>query len=268
MKKSCLIISASLIIFLAAGCSGKKPLDQPEEETEVQLELPDHIDFLEEKLLPSVVLAPNAGLNILGRDNQMHRMKSLSCGNAFFTVQVNGSLRPLNLFEEEDQNPEVYLRAVSDEVDFWVFENYVAVNAVPAIIVEAGDGFRFGQIVALSCEQDSEESTVFYFDKGQNKVCSKLIASEKVSTYSDDVEMAAIVEKLRVTARATPRNELFKRAEKLNPSPMMKRVLDAEKTEKLSYDYQEVLKSMPGSRYVVNVGELNTVDQTNDPFTN
>ena len=95
-----------------------------------------------------------------------------------------------------------------------------------------------------------------------------MMDQDKVSTYKDDVEMAAIIEKLRVTARATPRNELLLRAEKPNPSPAMRKVLEGEKTEKLSYDYQEVLKSMPGSRYIVNVGELNTVDQSKDPFKN
>jgi len=273
MKKFLLFcVLASLAL---SGCK-KKPVELPVSE-EPEYEIPEHIDLIEEKFLPSVVLGPGVALNILGRDNQMHKMKSLSRGNAFETVSVNGAVRTLNLYEEKEK-PETYVHGVSENVDFWIYENYVAENALPAIIIEETGGLKFGQIVALGLEEsegnaeaseaEKKEALVYYFDKKQDKVCSLVMDSDKVSTYADDVEMAAIIEKLRVTARATPRNELFLRAEKLNPSPAMKKILDGEKTEKLSYDYQEVLKSMPGSRYIVNVGELNTVDQTNDPFKN
>ncbi len=275
MKKCSLVFF--IVIFLTStfffSCSEKKVLEPPVQEEEEEIEIPEHIDLIEERLLPSVVLAPNVSLNILGRDNKMHKMKSLSRGNTFDTVQVNGAVRILNLYDEEE-NPETYIHAVYDSVDFWIYENYIAKNAVPGIIVEAGDGLKFGQIVALhlsSEETESEESgrvKISYFDREQDKVCEIETGAEKVSTYKDDVEMAAIVEKLRTTTRATPRNELFLKAEKLNASPAMKKILDAEKTEKLSYDYQEVLKTMPGARYIVNVEELNTVDQSKDPFKN
>lgn len=284
MKKLCqkfctasLFISSIFVIPMLSSCKGKikesEQTTQPVTE-ETGFEIPEHIDLLEEQLLPSVVLSPNAGLNVLGRDKQMHKMKSLSCGNAFETVQVNGAVITLNLYDEKE-NAETYVHAVSENVDFWIYKNYVAENALPAIIIEETAGFKFGQIVALgldkveaydAAEEDKTKALVYYFDKNQDKVCSILMDQAKVSTCKDDVEMAAIIEKLRVTARATPRNELFLRAEKLNASPAMKKVLEGEKTEKLSYDYQEVLKSMPGSRYIVNVGELNTVDQSKDPF--
>lgn len=284
MKKLCqkfctasLFISSIFVIPMLSSCKGKikesEQTTQPVTE-ETGFEIPEHIDLLEEQLLPSVVLSPNAGLNVLGRDKQMHKMKSLSCGNAFETVQVNGAVITLNLYDEKE-NTETYVHAVSENVDFWIYKNYVAENALPAIIIEETAGFKFGQIVALgldkveaydAAEEDKTKALVYYFDKNQDKVCSILMDQAKVSTCKDDVEMAAIIEKLRVTARATPRNELFLRAEKLNASPAMKKVLEGEKTEKLSYDYQEVLKSMPGSRYIVNVGELNTVDQSKDPF--
>ncbi|MBS7260186.1 MAG: hypothetical protein KIG91_00800 [Treponema sp.] len=284
MKKLCqkfctasLFISFIFVIPMLSSCKGKiiesEQTTQPVTE-ETGFEIPEHIDLLEEQLLPSVVLSPNAGLNLLGRDKQMHKMKSISCGNAFETVQLNGAVITLNLYDEKE-NVETYVHAVSENVDFWIYKNYVAENALPAIIIEETAGFKFGQIVALgldkveaddSGEEDKTKALVYYFDKKQDKVCSILMDQAKVSTCKDDVEMAAIIEKLRVTARATPRNELFLRAEKLNASPAMKKVLEGEKTEKLSYDYQEVLKSMPGSRYIVNVGELNTVDQSKDPF--
>lgn len=284
MKKLCqkfctasLFISSIFVIPMLSSCKGKikesEQTTQPVTE-ETGFEIPEHIDLIEEQFLPSVVLSPNAGLNVLGRDKQMHKMKSLSCGNAFETVQVNGAVITLNLYDEKE-NAETYVHAVSENVDFWIYKNYVAENALPAIIIEETAGFKFGQIVALgldkveaydAAEEDKTKALVYYFDKNQDKVCSILMDQAKVSTCKDDVEMAAIIEKLRVTARATPRNELFLRAEKLNASPAMKKVLEGEKTEKLSYDYQEVLKSMPGSRYIVNVGELNTVDQSKDPF--
>ncbi|MCQ2585457.1 MAG: hypothetical protein MJ185_07695 [Treponema sp.] len=277
---STFLISSLFIISGLSSCKGKT--EESANQTTVPVtevtdfEIPDSLDLFEEQLLPSVVLSPNAGLNVLGRDNQMHKMKSLSRGNAFETVQVNGAVRTLNLYDEKE-NAETYIHAVSDNVDFWIYKNYVAENALPAIIVEETKGLKFGQIVALGLEKveadktvedENSKAVVYYFDKKQDKVCSMMMDQDKVSTYKDDVEMAAIIEKLRVTARATPRNELFLRAEKLNPSPAMKKVLEGEKTEKLSYDYQEVLKSMPGSRYIVNVGELNTVDQSKDPFKN
>lgn len=270
MKKITPVVCACLsVVLLAAGCSRKEKVEPaPEPETEFVLE--DHQDLIQENFLPSVVMAPNAGLNILGRDYRMHRMKTLSRGNVFETVQVNGAVRSINLFDEESEKSETYIHAVHDDVDFWIFSDYVAQNAVPAIVVEAFGGLKFGTIVAEAVQNKEDESgktTVFYFDKARDKVCSLETDRQKVSTYRDDVEMAAIVEKLKVTTRATPRNELFLKAERLNPSPQMKKILEDQKVEKLSYDYQEVLKSMPGARYIVNVEELNTVDQSKDPFS-
>lgn len=275
MKKTILLVSLISVSFslLVSGCEKKAVPQEPSVQEDEPVEVPEHIDLIEEKLLPSVVLASNAGLNILGRDNKMHRMNGLSRGSVFETVQINGAIRNLNLYDEEE-NPETYIHGVHDNVDFWIFENYVAKNSVPGIMIEEFEGLKFGQIVGVSLDsgETEEESSgkvlVYYFDRKQDKVCEKEIDAWKVSTYKDDVEMAAIVEKLRTTTRATPRNELFLKAEKLKASPAMKKILDAEKTEKLSYDYQEVLKTMPGARYIVNVEELNTVDQSKDPFKN
>lgn len=276
MKISFLKFSFFSLIFsvLLFSCGQKKLPVETEEKTDddFSIEIPEEPDRIqiEEKLLPSVVLSPNAGLNLLGRDNKMHRMKSLSSGNVLSAVEAGGELQLINLFsEEENAVPETYVRAVYDNVDFWVYADYVAADAEPAIILKTGDGLKFSQIVAVSlrAQDDPEMSLIYYFDSSLDKVCSKLIPSEDVSTYADDVEMASIIQKLKTTTRATPRNELFLKAEKLNASPAMKKKLDAEKTEKLSYDYQEVLKTMPGARYIVNVEELNTVDQSKDPFS-
>lgn len=276
MKTSCLTFSVFLLVLtvFAFSCKNKPLPAEPEEnkEPDIEIEIPENPPLIraEEKLLSSVVLAPNAGLNILGRDNKMHRMKSLSSGNALAAVEAGGELQLLNLFpEEENSVPETYVRAVYDNVDFWVYADYVATDAEPAIMLKSGNGLKFSQIVAVSlrAQDDPDMSLIYFYDSSSDKVCSRLVSSEDVSTYADDVEMASIIQKLKTTTRATPRNELFLRAEKLNASPAMKKKLDAEKTEKLSYDYQEVLKTMPGAKYIVNVEELNTVDQSKDPFS-
>lgn len=266
-----------LLVLLIWSC--KKNPETPEVEIQPEEIIPVEVEVPEEKietLVSSVVLAPSAGLNLLGRDFKMHRMSSLSSGNILDLLLVNGETQLINV-ENSDSN-DVYYHCVYDNVDFWIYSDYVAPESKPAIIVEPEGSLKFSQIIAVSLKesqdfqvaQDNQENQVliYYFDKAQDKVCNRMIAPEKISTCMDDVEMASIIQKLRVTTRATPRNELFLRAEKLNPSPVMKKILDAEKTEKISYDYQEVLKAMPGAKYVVNVEELNTVDQSKDPFSN
>lgn len=285
MRKSLLFASLIPVAFslFISGCKKNAVPQEPSVQEEETYELPEPSDLIEEKLIPSVVLSSSAGLNLLGRDNRMHRMKTLSLGDSFEAVQVNGLYNPLNLYDEKE-NPETYIQVLFDNVDFWIFENYIAKNAASAIIVSPVNGLRTGTVVGLSLEEkpesvsetdaesDSETAEekvkIFWFDKAQNKVVEGLVDSDKVSTYTDDIRMAEIIEKLKTTTRATPRNELFRKAEKLNASPNMKRMLDAQKTETLSYDYQEVLKTMPGARYIVNVEELNTVDQSKDPFKN
>lgn len=269
MKKSFVFFLAIVLLLICTACSKKAPAHEVilETDSSEQLDLEElknkesilELEVIPEELIPSVILSPNALLNLFGRDGKMHGMKTLSRGNIFEILP--GS--------EMELNEEKYFHAVYDYVDFWIFADYVAPESVPAIAIEEinceSGKIKFGQIVAQSI---SDKNLVYYFDNSQKKVCRCYTDSEKISTYADDVQMAAIVEKLRVTTRATPRNELFLKAEKLNPSPAMKKVLDGEKTEKLSYDYQEVLKAMPGARYIVNMDELNTVDQSKDPFKN
>ena len=74
------------------------------------------------------------------------------------------------------------------------------------------------------------------------------------------------VKQLRITKRATLRNEIFKRAAKYKPCLKVAAALDAEKTEKIENNYQDVLNALPGAKYKVNVPELLTVDQSKDPF--
>ena len=78
--------------------------------------------------------------------------------------------------------------------------------------------------------------------------------------------MSQIAEDLKVTKRAVPRNELFARASKYKPCKKVLAALNAQKEEKKTYSYQQVLKSVQRMNFGVNVDELMTVDQSKDPF--
>lgn len=234
-----------------------------------------------EKLVPTVVLAPSAGLNLFGRDEKMHKLSSLSKGDVFNAVFIDDNLDSKLVADEK------YIHGVNGNLDYWIFADYLAVNATPSLVIEKasvysdksltipkGVNISFATIVATSKEADSTQNKnaakVFWYDKSASKVLEGFIDAEKISSNKDDAIVAGIIEKLRVTTRAVPRNELFKKAFALNPSPKMKKILQAEQVEKIEYDYDEVVKSLskvnPGQRYRVNVEELMTVDQSKDPF--
>lgn len=229
-----------------------------------------------ESFADGVILAPDAGINIKGRDEKLYKLSSVIKGTNLQVVQKDGVTDSL-IFDEEN-----YIHCVYDNVDCWIFSDYLAVDSVPAVIIEKcsvfndetlqGEqiaSFRFGSVIASGyIEEDTTVVLVYWFDKKSKKVLTGFVAAENVSTYMDDVQVAAIIEKLRVTHRAVPRNELFKKAYSLNPSPKMKVILDGEQVEKIEYSYKEVVKTLPGKRYSVNVDELNTVDQSKDPFVN
>lgn len=227
-----------------------------------------------ETFADGVILAPAAGLNLLGRDEEMHKVVSLNKGETVKIVLLNGMAAATNSIEDE------YYRCVHDNLDFWIFADYVALNGVPALVIEkcsvfadencegeAVADFKFSTVIAVNKDDEEKETVqVFWYDSDSKKVLSGFADGNKISTYMDDVQVAAIIEKLKVTYRAVPRNELFKKAFSLNPSPKMKKILEAQQVEKIQYNYEDVIKALPGKRYQVNVGELNTVDQSKDPF--
>ncbi len=229
-----------------------------------------------ESFAEGVILAPDAGLNLLGRDEEMHRISSISKGEVVKILQLNGMNVATSSVNDE------YYHCVYNNIDFWIYADYIAVNAVPALIIEKCDVFEeeacqgnplatlnFASVIAASVpDEEKDVAAVFWYDSKEKKVLSGFTYLKNVSTYMDDVQVAAIIEKLRVTYRAVPRNELFKKAFSLNPSPKMKKILEGEQVEKIQYNYQDVIKALPGKRYQVNVGELNTVDQSKDPFKN
>jgi len=234
-----------------------------------------------EKFVPTVVLSPSAGLNLFGRDEKMHKIASLSKGDVFNAVYIDDNL------DEKMIDTEKYIHGISGNIDYWIFSDYLAVNAKPSLVIEKtavyedknltnpkGENVSFATVIATQNETDSikneKSAKIFWYDNKKSKVLEGFIDAEKISNNKDDVIVAGIIEKLRVTTRAVPRNELFKKAFALNPSQKMKNILKSEQVEKISYDYDEVVKALStvgtGKRYKVDVKELMTVDQSKDPF--
>ncbi len=198
-----------------------------------------------------------------------------------------------------------YIHAVYNNLDFWIKDGELALDSKNAILIEETALFsdsgltvpaegevsslKAGTLIALSLETsvssnkkaDSDpksysesinagntipSSKIYYYDKPSKKICQAFCNAESVSTSEDDIAVTQIIEALKVTARAVPRNELFIKASKYNPSPKVLAALNAQKTEKQTYSYQKALKSMKNMRYQVHVDELMTVDQSKDPF--
>ena len=185
-----------------------------------------------------------------------------------------------------------YVHVVHDNLDFWLENSVFALNCENAVAIEKTylysdsaltqklDGspnpLKFSALIAIALqesENDSEslvENTasvkVFYYDTEKKSVREAWVSAASVSSRKDDIVVSQIAEELKVTKRAVPRNELFKRAAKYKPCDKVLAVLNAQKEEKKTYSYQQVLKSVQRMNFGVNVDELMTVDQTKDPF--
>jgi len=61
-------------------------------------------------------------------------------------------------------------------------------------------------------------------------------------------------------------NELFKKAAVYKPCAKVGAALEAEKVERVTNNYQDVLNALPGAKNKVNIPDLLTVDQSKDPF--
>ena len=135
---------------------------------------------------------------------------------------------------------------------------------------------RFGTVIARNLQLEDQESeqqaevyeNIFYYDTSKKIVQSGFIKPGSTSDKQDDIEVLKIVEQLKVTTKAVARNDLFARAEKYNPSPLVKAALEDQMVEKLSYNYEEVVKNLQKQLFGVDVNELLTVDQSKDPFGN
>nr|WP_318710713.1 hypothetical protein [uncultured Treponema sp.] len=284
MKRPSKFIAAQIILtiaFTATSCLKKapdaaiEPSDQKIEETTGTESLPE----ITETLVDAKILSPKSYLCLMGRDQKMHHILNVSYGDTLSILHENNSCITM-----ESEN-EVYAKAVYKEVEYWICIDTIALQCETALVLdkaslyadkefmlstdEGNSPFRFGDFVCRSLTPEDESNSfdrIYYYDKGTQKVKSAYIKKDLISTRTDDIVVMDCVRQLRITKRATPRNEIFRRAARYNPCPRVAAALEAEKTEKIENNYQDVLNALPGAKYKVNVPELLTVDQSKDPF--
>jgi len=231
-----------------------------------------------DRFVSAIVLSPSTKLYLEGRDENMHSIFSLKNNDIIEILLANNSDEPETNFKNE-----AYFHAVYDSIDFWIPQSDIALASESAVVIfdstlyeDAGlltpktDGLtklRFGTVIARNLQQGDSEN-VFYYDTSKKIVQSGFIKPGNTSDKQDDIEVLKIVEQLKVTTKAVARNDLFARAAKYNPSPLVKAALDEQMVEKLSYNYDEVVKNLQKQLYGVDVNELLTVDQSKDPFGN
>lgn len=232
-----------------------------------------------ETLAEAKILSPKANLCLLGRDGKMHGILNLSYGDNVEVIFIDGQIVTM---QSEDM---VYAHSVYNQVEYWMDMDSIALQCQNALVVEKAvlyadkdfllttdeknSPFRFGDSVCRSTKEEDESEyydRIYYYDRNVKKVKSAFVKKGCLSTRVDDIVVMDCVKKLRITKRATPRNEIFKKAAKYNPCPRVAAALEAEKTEKIENNYQDVLNALPGAKYKVNVPELLTVDQSKDPF--
>lgn len=211
--------------------------------------------------------------------------------------QTNDSLKVTSPIENTTEDLEKlpsgreYVHVVHDNLDFWLEDSVFALNCENAVAIEKTylyedsdlsqklDGtpnpLKFSSLIAkylTDNETDSEVSEkdkavkIYYYDTEKKTVREAWVSAASISSRKDDIVVSQIAEELKVTKRAVPRNELFARAAKYKPCAKVLAVLNAQKEEKKTYSYQQVLKSVQRMNFGVNVDELMTVDQTKDPF--
>ncbi|MCR5172940.1 MAG: hypothetical protein K6B73_08750 [Treponema sp.] len=253
---------------------------------------------LNQNLVSGTVLNSKAQLCLLGRDGQMHPVIKIKNGEQIELVEQDGKFLTTVIGQSqevtegavENSTREIktieYTAVVYDNVDWWLRKGDCAADTQSAVIIE--DSFiysdeamkkrvenlkkplKFSTVVAKSNEDvphNKYDSTkIYYYDEASKEVQSAFVNSGAISTLKDDIEVSRIAVQLMNTTRAVPRNALFAEAAKFNPSARVLAVLNAQKEEKLTYSYKEVLNSMSKRSYGVNVKELLTVDQSKDPF--
>ena len=241
-----------------------------------------------DRFVSAIVLSPSTQLYLEGRDEKMHSIFSLENNDIIEILLAKNSDLP-----ETNIKDETYLHAVYDSVDFWIPQSDIALSSESAVVIfdstlyedaqlltPKTDGLtklRFGTVIARNLQAEAQEQAlveaqpqasenIFYYDTSKKIVQSGFIKPGNTSDKEDDIEVLKIVEQLKVTTKAVARNNLFARAEKYNPSPRVKAALEDQMVEKLSYNYDEVVKKLQKQLYGVHVDELMTVDQSKDPF--
>lgn len=282
------VVFGICVLVAALGACAKKDkssIENTEPVVDFDLEAAQEPIPEPDRFVSAIVLSPSTKLYLQGRDKNMHSIFNLKNNDTIEILLAKNSDRP-----EINLENETYIHAVYDSIDFWIPESDIALSSESAVIIfdstlyeDAGllspktDGLaklRFGTVVARNPQpqtQDSEPQSyenIFYYDTSKKIVQSGFIKQGNTSNKKDDIEVLKIVEQLKVTKKAVDRNNLFARAEKYNPSPLVKAALDDQMVEKLSYNYDEVVNNLRKQLYGVHVDELLTVDQSKDPFAN
>ena len=285
--KNRLVFWVCVLLVALASCSKKDKIAIENTEPVGDIDLNSAQEPISEpdRFVTAIVLAPSTQLYLQGRDNNMHSIFSLKNNDTIEILLANNSEDP-----EENFVNGAYFHAVYDSVDFWIPQSDIAFSSESAVVIfdstlyeDAGllspktDGLtklRFGTVIARNPQPQSQDTEarsyekIFYYDSSKKIVQSGFIKKGNTSNKEDDIEVLKIVEQLKVTKKALDRNNLFARAEKYKPSPLVKAALDDQMVEKLSYNYDEVVKSLQKQLYGVHVNELMTVDQSKDPFAN
>ena len=278
---------ASVLVALLTSCTKieKNAVENTEPVVELELESVQEPIPEPDRFVSATVLSPSTKLYLQGRDNNMHSIFTLKNNDTIEILLAKNSDEP-----ETNLENEIFIHAVYDSVDFWIPQSDIAFSAQSAVVIfdsplyedaallsPKTDGLtklKFGTVIARNPQPETQESepqsyeNIFYYDTSKKNVQSGFIKQGNTSDKQDDIEVLKIVEQLKVTKRAVDRNNLFARAEKYNPSPFVKAVLEDQMVEKLSYNYEEVVKNLQKQLYGVHVNELLTVDQSKDPFSN
>ena len=276
-----------VFVIVLASCSKKNKIAAENTEPAVDFDLEAAQEQITEpdRFVSAIVLSPSTQLYLQGRDKNMHSIFTLKNNDTIEILIAKNSDEP-----EINLENETFIHAVYDSIDFWIPQSDIAIYSESAVMIfdsplyeDAGllspktDGLtklKFGTFIARNPQPETPESepqsyeNIFYYDSSKKIVQSGFIKQGNTSNKQDDIEVLKIVEQLKVTKKAVDRNNLFARAEKYNPSPLVKAALDDQMVEKLSYNYEEVVKKLQQQLYGVHVDELLTVDQSKDPFAN
>ena len=277
-----------------------------------------------ESFVSGKILSKKAGLCLFGRDEKMHSVIKLSCGDDISVLEIDGvvdtkfvpdsdsaagkdaasemakTVISTSSMTEKSENAEnlpepvikgtEYVHVVHENMDFWLENTVFALNCENAVAIEKTflysdstltqkieslqNPLKFATRIAKSLEEtedglateNPEAAKVFYYDTKEKSVREAYVLASSISARIDDIVVSQVAEELKVTKRAVPRNELFARAAKYKPCKKVLAALNAQKEEKKTYSYQQVLKSVQRMNFGVNVDELMTVDQSKDPF--
>ncbi len=274
-----------VLVVALASCAKKDKNAIENAELVVDYDLKSAQENIREpdRFVSAIVLSPSTKLYLEGRDENMHSIFSLKNNDIIEILLASNSDEP-----EANIKDENYFHAVYDSIDFWIPQSDIALASESAVVIfdsvlyedsqlltpktEGLTKLRFGTVIARNLQQEDEElqpresENIFYYDTSKKIVQSGFIKPGNTSDKEDDIEVLKIVEQLKVTTKAVARNDLFARAAKYNPSPLVKAALDDQMVEKLSYNYDEVVKNLQKQLYGVDVNELLTVDQSKDPF--